>query len=72
MLGHFLSNWTNESKYSVKCLDTYLYTLAISHKLTLQLTRIGHQGLLRVGVGVLMLVGDALGVVDDVLREEDF
>ena len=36
-----------------------------------RLTRIGQQGLLRVGVGVLIFVGDALGIVHDELREED-
>ena len=36
-----------------------------------RLTWIGHHGLARVGVGVLVFVGDALGVVDYVLREED-
>ena len=36
-----------------------------------RLTRIGQQGLLRVGIGVLVFVGDALGIVHDELREEE-
>ena len=49
------------------CDISYLIITALH----LGLTGIGHHGLLRVGVGVVVLVGDALGVVDDELREED-